>query len=219
MHEVLRRAIVDALGATSTPELILSMASPAPGGEITGALPLGFGAGAAWAAAGGGLGALPADEAMLARAIHSATPAAWTDPRVRTTAGRETFSTLLRPMTPLGQFRSTFIIAIDDEGIAIIDQHVAHERILFEQISERLTSRALESQRLLTPVVLDLPAGSGRRCFRIARRSSVSASRSRTSAEAVFELAPCRRSSSGRDRKPRFAPSRSISTASRPAPA
>jgi len=62
-------------------------------------------------------------------------------------------------MTPLGQFRSTFIIAIDDEGIAIIDQHVAHERILFEQISERLTSRSLESQRLLTPVVLDLPAG------------------------------------------------------------
>ena len=58
VHEVLRRAIVDALGATSTPELILSMASPAPGVEVTGALPLGFGAGAAWAAAGGGLGAV-----------------------------------------------------------------------------------------------------------------------------------------------------------------
>ena len=54
-------------------------------------------------------------------------------------------------MTPLGQFRNTFIIAVDDEGIAIIDQHVAHERILFEQISERLTTGALESQRLLTP--------------------------------------------------------------------
>jgi DNA mismatch repair protein MutL len=36
---------------------------------------------------------------------------------------------------------------------------VAHERILFEQISERLTGRALESQRLLTPVVLDLSPG------------------------------------------------------------
>jgi DNA mismatch repair protein MutL len=96
---------------------------------------------------------------VLARAIAAATPAAWTDPRVQTTAGRESISTLLRPMTPLGQFRSTFIIAIDDEGIAIIDQHVAHERILFEQISERLTTRSLESQRLLTPVVMDLPAG------------------------------------------------------------
>jgi len=159
VHEILRRAVVDALGATSTPELVLSMASPAPSVEVTGALPLGFGTGASWAPAGGGPGTLPTDEAVLARAIASATPATWPDPRVQTTAGREIYSTLLRPMTPLGQFRSTFIIAIDDEGIAIIDQHVAHERILLEQISERLTSRSLESQRLLTPVVLDLPAG------------------------------------------------------------
>ncbi len=62
-------------------------------------------------------------------------------------------------MVPLGQFRHTFIIAADDEGLAIIDQHVAHERILFEQISERLTTRALESQRLLTPLVLELDPG------------------------------------------------------------
>jgi DNA mismatch repair protein MutL len=66
---------------------------------------------------------------------------------------------LLRPMMPLGQFRNTFIIAADEDGIAIIDQHVAHERILFEQIAERLTSRTIESQRLLTPVVLELSAG------------------------------------------------------------
>jgi DNA mismatch repair protein MutL len=63
-------------------------------------------------------------------------------------------------MTPLGQFRNTFIIAVDDEGIAIIDQHVAHERVLFERMSERLLSGTLESQRLLTPVVLDLGAGA-----------------------------------------------------------
>ena len=43
-------------------------------------------------------------------------------------------------MMPLGQFRDTFIIAVDDEGVAIIDQHVAHERVLFEQIIERLTA-------------------------------------------------------------------------------
>jgi DNA mismatch repair protein MutL len=62
-------------------------------------------------------------------------------------------------MTPLGQFRNTFIIAMDDEGVAIIDQHVAHERILFEQISERLISRPLESQRLLSPIVLEVSPG------------------------------------------------------------
>jgi DNA mismatch repair protein MutL len=66
--------------------------------------------------------------------------------------------TNLRPLIPLGQFRDTFIIAIDDEGIAIIDQHVAHERVLFERILQRLNDRGLESQRLLVPMTLELPA-------------------------------------------------------------
>jgi DNA mismatch repair protein MutL len=61
-----------------------------------------------------------------------------------------------RALVPLGQFRDTFIIAIDGDGISIIDQHVAHERILFEQILERLTSGPLESQRLLEPVLIEL---------------------------------------------------------------
>ena len=62
----------------------------------------------------------------------------------------------IRPMIPLGQFRDTFIIAVDDEGIAIIDQHVAHERVLFERTMERLTAGRLQSQRLLHPLLLDL---------------------------------------------------------------
>jgi DNA mismatch repair protein MutL len=90
---------------------------------------------------------------------HAFTAGTATGARVETTAGREAVSTLIRPMAPLGQFRNTFIIAVDDEGLAIIDQHVAHERILFEQIAERLTAGAIESQRLLTPVVLEVSAG------------------------------------------------------------
>jgi DNA mismatch repair protein MutL len=62
----------------------------------------------------------------------------------------------IKPMIPLGQFRDTFIIAVDNEGIAIIDQHVAHERVLFERVMQRLTAGPLESQRLLMPIVLDL---------------------------------------------------------------
>src|SRR5262249_56443732 len=62
----------------------------------------------------------------------------------------------LKPLIPLGQFRDTFIIAVDDEGIAIIDQHVAHERVLFERVMERLTAGRLESQGLLIPMVLEL---------------------------------------------------------------
>jgi len=65
----------------------------------------------------------------------------------------------LRPLVPLGQFRQTYIIAIDEDGIAIIDQHVAHERVLFEQVMERLSAGALPSQRLLTPLLLDLSPG------------------------------------------------------------
>jgi DNA mismatch repair protein MutL len=59
-------------------------------------------------------------------------------------------------MIPLGQFRDTFIIAIDDEGVAIIDQHVAHERVLFERVMEKLTAGRLESQRLLVPLLLEM---------------------------------------------------------------
>ena len=62
-------------------------------------------------------------------------------------------------MIPLGQFRDTFIIAIDDEGIAIIDQHVAHERVLFERVMQQLTRGELESQRMLVPLLLEMPAG------------------------------------------------------------
>jgi DNA mismatch repair protein MutL len=63
----------------------------------------------------------------------------------------------IKPMIPLGQFRDTFIIAVDDEGIAIIDQHVAHERVLFERVMQRLSTGRLASQMLLVPLVLDLP--------------------------------------------------------------
>ncbi|HEY7448637.1 MAG TPA: DNA mismatch repair endonuclease MutL [Vicinamibacterales bacterium] len=66
----------------------------------------------------------------------------------------------VRPMMALGQFRDTFIIAVDEEGIAIIDQHVAHERVLFERILEKLAGGRLESQRLLEPVLIELsPSG------------------------------------------------------------
>jgi len=78
----------------------------------------------------------------------------------RSAAGIEAQPAAIRPMIPLGQFRDTFIIAIDDEGIAIVDQHVAHERVLFERVMERLSTGRLESQRLLVPLLLDLPVAA-----------------------------------------------------------
>ena len=64
-----------------------------------------------------------------------------------------------QPLIPLGQFRDTFILAVDNEGVVIIDQHVAHERVLYEQVLQRLTIGPLEGQRLLEPLLLELPPG------------------------------------------------------------
>ncbi|MGC2235768.1 MAG: DNA mismatch repair endonuclease MutL [Pyrinomonadaceae bacterium] len=62
---------------------------------------------------------------------------------------------------PIGQLHESFIIAVDDEGLLLIDQHVAHERILFDKFRRRESERKIESQNLLLPETLDLtPAQS-----------------------------------------------------------
>jgi DNA mismatch repair protein MutL len=50
----------------------------------------------------------------------------------------------------------SFIVATDDEGLLLIDQHVAHERILFDKYRALESNRAAESQRLLIPETFDL---------------------------------------------------------------
>lgn len=57
---------------------------------------------------------------------------------------------------PLGQLDESFIIATDDEGLLLIDQHVAHERILFDRFRAAEASRKAESQQLLIPETFDL---------------------------------------------------------------
>jgi DNA mismatch repair protein MutL len=57
---------------------------------------------------------------------------------------------------PLGQMHNSFIIAVDRVGFLLIDQHVAHERILFEQHWQKLNEKQIESQRLLLPETIDL---------------------------------------------------------------
>ena len=62
---------------------------------------------------------------------------------------------------PVAQLHESFIIAVDDEGMLLIDQHVAHERILFDKFRRKETDRAIESQNLLLPETVDLtPAQS-----------------------------------------------------------
>jgi DNA mismatch repair protein MutL len=57
---------------------------------------------------------------------------------------------------PLGQLDESFIIATDDEGLLLIDQHVAHERILFDKYRALESNRMSDSQQLLLPETFDL---------------------------------------------------------------
>ena len=148
VHEVVRRALRDALGNSGAPQLQLRPEHMAQT-PFTATLPNVLGGGTY--------------------------PNRWIPDSVRlkpdtTATGEESLSSVvsgfsqtataaaieIKPMIPLGQFRDTFIIAVDDEGVAIIDQHVAHERVLFERVMERLTAGKLESQRLLVPMIMDL---------------------------------------------------------------
>jgi DNA mismatch repair protein MutL len=144
VHEVVRRAVGDALGRGGVPELQLVASQPLEPLPSTLPLPTSFGGAqpSRWALGGSGGHVAPSHPTP-----SHLSPGADASPSVR-------------PMMALGQFRDTFIIAVDEEGIAIIDQHVAHERVLFERILERLTSGGLESQRLLEPLLVELPPGA-----------------------------------------------------------
>jgi DNA mismatch repair protein MutL len=76
-------------------------------------------------------------------------------------AGSETPARLPHPdeiadLKPLGQVSASFIVAVNGEGLWIVDQHVAHERVLFEQHLEARRAGKVESQRMLMPMILEL---------------------------------------------------------------
>lgn len=74
----------------------------------------------------------------------------------------------LGDLRPLGQIHESFIIAAGRDGLWIIDQHVAHERILFEKILKERASGGPETQRLLMPLVVQLTPGQQPEYARIA---------------------------------------------------
>jgi DNA mismatch repair protein MutL len=149
VHEVVRRALMDALGQGGVPELQLrpenAVQSPVvmsiPGMLSSGAYPN------RW---------MPDTVRLKPDTAYVPGETAAPSSYVASGFGRSAPAPDIRPMIPLGQFRDTFIIAVDDEGVAIIDQHVAHERVLFERVMERLSRGPLESQRLLVALVIDV---------------------------------------------------------------
>jgi DNA mismatch repair protein MutL len=169
VHEVLRRALGDALGQGRAPELQFTPFAPHPSEPQPMTIPgvlAGATVGNRWSSEPLGpwrnlMAPDPAETlAALSGTLQNLVGPGRTQNPNLVEPGRTPQDPIepaaIRPMIPLGQFRDTFIIAIDDEGIAIIDQHVAHERVLFEQVMERLTSGPLESQRLLTPMLIEM---------------------------------------------------------------
>jgi DNA mismatch repair protein MutL len=88
----------------------------------------------------------------------------------------ETPATLhgLRDLRPLGQIHDSFIVAAGRDGLWIIDQHVAHERILFEKVLKARGANAVERQNLLMPLVLELTAAQQLQYARIADEMNAS---------------------------------------------
>jgi DNA mismatch repair protein MutL len=172
VHEVLRRGLGDALGQGRAPELQFTPFAGRPSEPQPMAIPgvlSGASIGNRWAPQEFistrreiPIYSAPAPGLQVAGSPSAVPDASTLEHTAPSTPEQPAapYSTLqhpeVRPMIPLGQFRDTFIIAIDDEGIAIIDQHVAHERVLFELVMEKMTSGRLESQRLLTPLVIEL---------------------------------------------------------------
>ena len=153
VHEVVRRALRDALGNSAAPELQLRPEHMAQT-PFTATLPNVLSGGAypnRWMP--------PASEKMEPPSSQT-TQREYCSAPSALSAVPSSSPLDIKPMIPLGQFRDTFIIAVDDEGVAIIDQHVAHERVLFERVMERLSSGRLESQQLLIPLVMDLTASA-----------------------------------------------------------
>ena len=170
VHEVVRRGMREALGGDAVPTLSLEpprAPAPEPREPSIPGIVSTLGAGSRWRPASGrrpGGASVARDREDTANAAAAGETfggdaeeplaATWTP------AGMEAGDVETAPLIPLGQFRDTFIIAVDNDGVVLIDQHVAHERILYEQVKERLTSGRLESQRLLQPLLIDLPPGA-----------------------------------------------------------
>ncbi len=98
-----------------------------------------------------------AAEPQAAYAAGAALPAG-ASPQGRLFDGGEAVGPALFGLV-VGQLQDTFIVAASDEEVFFVDQHVAHERVLFERLQAELAGGPLSSQELLFPQPLDLPRG------------------------------------------------------------
>jgi len=97
------------------------------------------------------------DEGPLNLNFRTAQPADGREESQGITTTYPEFDRVKSELQPLGQLRDSFIVATDSSGLIVIDQHVAHERVLFEAYLRQKLAGKLDIQRLLMPIVIQLP--------------------------------------------------------------
>ncbi len=97
----------------------------------------------------------------LATAVEAVDGAVHGGASVPSTADAPAPKTALPALRALGQVNATYIVAEGPDGLYLIDQHAAHERVLFERVREQARTRNPQVQSLLEPATVELDPAQG----------------------------------------------------------
>jgi len=149
LHRFVRAAVAEALGAFRGNTLRLSRLEPAGGESPT----------TDWQARvrQAAVNSLLTVREPGVTALDSATPSTPAEPHLSAAAPERLTEA---PAQILGQVQGTFILVAQGDALRIVDQHTAHERVLYERLVDRFASGSVPSQRLLVPFDLALPPKS-----------------------------------------------------------
>ena len=156
----LKHALAEAGHRASTTVSEAALGAARPGGG----LPMGGGGGVSRPVPGGGYGAGLAEAAAT---FHAPLPGLDAAPSARAESVPELADGEPAVDFPLGvargQVHGTYIVSQTADGIVVVDQHAAHERLVYERMKKALAETGVARQGLLIPEVVDLEAGAAER--------------------------------------------------------